>query len=174
MNDRNRKILLIVVAAVALLALVWFFALRGDSQEAASPDQPEVSQTPEEANPETPEEPAATTEPPEPTTGLGMEARAILDSYQDILQVQEQYSDSCPSEETFVAVGEQFGQAYAAQEALAANLIASTDIVAIEEAQSYQPELGTLLETLGTLGPEIIERCGLDPGPVGLSTDPTE
>ncbi len=158
MSNSNRKVLLIVVAIVVALVLVWFLVLRDTGQDEGGQSQPKPVQVEEE------QAGADSPEPQDngPQTALGVEAAAVLASYNDILQIQQQYADTCPDETTVAEVANQFDQANIASAELTASVLASDDPQAVEEAQGYLQEIETLIELSATLGPEIIERCNID------------
>ena len=157
----KNKVLLIIAAAVVALALIWFLVLRDTGPDEAGPEPEPVPVEQEQA-----EEPGETVgaEPEEdqPETALGVEAAAVLASYQSILEIQQQYTDSCPDEATVAEVAGQFDQANQASAALTANIQASDNPQAVEETQSYTQEIEALIQLSATVGPEIVERCGIE------------
>ena len=160
MESSNRKVLLIIIGIVVVLALVWFLALRGggDDQDTAPQEPPAPVPTEEEQTGTDSSAPRTD----EPQTALGVEAAAVLASYRDILQIQEQYTDTCPSAATVADVTTRFSQANSDTATLTANLLANDDPQAAEEAQGYMQEINTLIERSAVLGPEIVERCSLE------------
>ena len=157
MNSNSRKILLTIVAIVAALALVWLLILRDDGQNGGDQNQPEATQV------EAEQTETDTTEPQvgQPQTALGAEAASVLDSYREILGVQQQYTDTCPPEAIVAEVTNKFNLANEANAILNANILASDDPQAVEEAQPHLREIEALIELSATLGPEIVERCNI-------------
>lgn len=164
MKENKSKIYLIVIAVVVALALVWFFVLRDDSSDTTEP-APQSQQAPaEEQQPAEDQQPAddgSGEQDAGPQTDLGRESAAVLALHQAILDIQQQYSDSCPTEEVVLDVNARFDAANAAGQALIANMAASTDRAAIDEALMYQQQGNAIVGQLATLGPEILQRCNL-------------
>ena len=158
MNSSNHKIPFIIVAIIVALALVWLLVLKDSSQDEDSQNQPEPAQVEED------QAGGDSSQPQEdgPQTDLGIEAAAVLASYNDILQIQQQYTDTCPSEATVTEVAGQFNQANDSLVVLQTNLSGSGNPQAVEEAQGYLQEINALIELSATLGPEIVERCNIE------------
>lgn len=170
MKDNKNKAYLIILAIVVVLALAWFLVLGNNDSDTDDSNQPATpQQDQQQAAADGDQQPAADgsgdadsgDQGADPQTDLGKEAAAVLALHQEILAIQQQYSDSCPTEEVVLDVSGRFEAANAAGVALAGNIAASTDQAATAEALMYQQQIGAVAEQLVSLGPEILDRCDL-------------
>lgn len=171
MDKKNYKILLTVLAIVAVLSLIWVFVLSGDDSTEQTP--PEVTPAPDQVEADQGEtdgdadgqdqtsgDDTGDQAADEPQTELGMRAKAVLAAYQEVVAAQEQFTDSCPTTEEFNNVSGLIDKADAASEELAAAILTS-DEQAIAEAQTYDSQVKEAMDRIAVLGPDIVNRCDL-------------